>query len=125
MIYLIAVSGVMIELHYCGQELASWQLFAENDGCNSDACSDEPSDDGCCKDELVVAKVNDDQNVAQQLVLKVLAIDYLAQLPQGLLLPERIQGNNTVTVAYSSNAPPGLWQDIPLYKLNSNYIYYG
>lgn len=126
MIYLIAVSGVMIELHYCGQELESWELFAKNDGCEDDACGDESTEnDGCCKDELVIAKVNHEQNVVSQLVLKLLQSDYDALLPQYMALPHSAATNDVSQLVYSPNAPPGLWQNIPLYKLNSNFTYYG
>jgi hypothetical protein len=34
--------------------------------------------------------------------------------------------NNQITAtSYQSNAPPGLWESIPLYRLHSSFIYYG
>lgn len=126
MIYLIAVSGVMIELHYCGQELESWQLFTKNDGCEDDACGDESSEnDGCCKDELVVAKVNQEQEVASQLVLKLLNSSYDATLPEFVIVLQGESKEAASQLIHSANAPPGLWQNIPLYKLHSNFTYYG
>lgn len=116
----------MIELHYCGQELESWELFAKNDGCADDACGDESSEnDGCCKDELVVAKVNQEQDVASQLILKLLNSDQTAILPYYTLRVASEPQCNASLLEYSPNAPPGRWQNIPLYKLNSNFNYYG
>lgn len=125
-VYIIAVSGVMIQLHYCGQELESWNLFAENDGCMDGACSDDnKANDGCCKDEVVIAKVNQEQNIAHQLVLKFMTADYTPALPS-FMLPQAVTLHiQQATVSYSSNAPPGLWQNIPLYKLHTHYTYYG
>lgn len=117
----------MIQLHYCGQELESWNLFADNDGCMDDNCGDESTEnDDCCKDELVVAKVNNEQNVAQQLVFKFIAADYNAIFPnhQFFQLASEVAAQQH-TSTNTANAPPGLWQNIPLYKLNSNFTYYG
>lgn len=114
----------MIQLHYCGQQLESWNVFADNEGCPEDSCTDE-ADDGCCTDEVVVAKVTNDQNTVPQLILKfvdVLSDADLSYYPQLLQsIPQGI-GNH---VDYSPNAPPGRWQNIPLYKLHTSLTYYG
>jgi hypothetical protein len=124
-VYLTAVSGVLIQLHYCGQELESWTLYSDGEGCEGDACGDETmGEDGCCKDEVVVAKVMDDQNTVTQQFLKF--IDIPADLPEyHNECIECIGQYNAGTLQYSPNAPPGLWQNIPLYKLNSSLTYYG
>lgn len=115
----------MIQLHYCGQQLESWNVFAQNDGCEDDSCSDEAEDDGCCKDEVVVAKVTNDQNTVPQQVLKFVDVLSGADLPQYPKLIQPIQQGIGNHVDYNPNAPPGRWQNIPLYKLHSNFTYYG
>lgn len=126
-VYLTAVSGVMIQLHYCGQELESWTLYSDGEGCADDACDDEQetqTEDGCCKDEVVVAKVMDDQNTVSQQFFKF--IDIPADLPQHhTVCIECVDLYRAGSLQYSPNAPPGLWQNIPLYKLNSSLTYYG
>lgn len=125
-IYIIAVSGVMMELHYCGQELASMSLFSENDGCADDGCGDESTEnDGCCKDEVVVAKVVNDQNIATQQLLKFIDAGYDANKPEFTLVLSNVLVEKAGVLPYSSNAPPGFWQNIPLYKLYTNFTYYG
>lgn len=115
----------MVQLHYCGQELESWNIYAENDGCADDGCGDESTEnDDCCKDEVLVAKVTNDQNTVSQLVLKF--IDGQVALPvYHSYCIECIDVYNAASLQYSPNAPPGIWQGIPLYKLHSNFTYYG
>ena len=125
-IYLVAVSGIMINLHYCGQQLESWNLFADKAGCAEDSCGDESEEnDDCCKDEVVVAKMSQEQNTVSQLVLKFITTQYTPLLPQYYCsLPEAVAPEHGIVSNYA-NAPPGLWQQIPLYKLHSNFTYYG
>ncbi len=116
----------MINLHYCGSVIESWSLYTDDAGCDGDACGDESEEnDGCCKDEVVIVKVNEDQQTASQLVLKFTELS-------GTALPVYFTYNfainkrlNTKALIGSPNAPPGLWEDIPLYKLHSSYTYYG
>jgi len=124
-LYIIAISGVMIQLHYCGQELESWQMFAENAGCADDGCGDESTEnDGCCKDEVVIAKINQDQNTASQLVLKLMAVQAISPVYHDFHI-ENISAAKAGILTHSPNAPPGRWQGIPLYKLHSSFTYYG
>lgn len=125
-IYLLAVSGVMINMHYCGDELESWQVYAEGDGCADDNCTDVPEEeDGCCKDEVVAAKVNIDQNIVDFFKLKLSSIEWLA--PLQIFDFSENTGVHVVAkyVHCMPNAPPGLWQNIPLFKLHSSLTYYG
>ena len=126
-IYLLAVSGIMITAHYCGQELESWNVYVESDGCAGDDCSDVPEEeDGCCKDEVITAKVSEDQNIVTAFKLKLADNSFAAILPQYFSVPDA----PAISVAFAANAhmpnaPPGLWQQIPLYKLHSSFTYYG
>ena len=100
-------------------------MFTNSDGCNDDKCTDEADDDGCCKNEVVIAKLANDQNSAQQIVVKLTPVIQSAVLHDYPELPQPVLYGETGHVAYTPNAPPGLWQDIPLYKLHSNLTYYG
>ena len=115
-IYLLAVSGIMITAHYCGQELESWNVYVESDGCAGDDC----------KDEVITAKVSEDQNIVTAFKLKLADNSFAAILPQYFSVPDA----PAISVAFAANAhmpnaPPGLWQQIPLYKLHSSFTYYG
>lgn len=123
---MIAASGVMIQLHYCGQELDSWNLFASNiEGCDGDDCDDVSEDSDCCKDEVITAKISQDQHSAPTLEYDFVITD--AVLPLQHYPPYTIAFTHTKVkgLLYSANAPPGLWQNIPLYKLNTNFTFYG
>jgi len=127
-IYLLAVSGIMITAHYCGQQMESVSIFAQKStGCAEGECGDESEkNDGCCNDKVVAAKVTTAQNTVNSYKVKV--VDQLIALAvPGTLF---IAHNNTAfvsssIVAHHCNAPPGLWQQIPLYRLQSRFTYYG
>lgn len=115
----------MIQLHYCGQQLESWTVLDNKAGCADDDCGDEQSEnDGCCKDEVVVAKVVDEQNAVSQLVLKLIHVPVVLPAQQYFCI-DCVELSQVAEFSYDSNAPPGRWQDIPLYKLNSSFTYYG
>lgn len=126
-IYLLAVSGIMVTAHYCGQEMESWSLFADSSKCVDGDCDDEPEqNDGCCKDKTVTAKVTNDQDAVSGFKLKTQTASD-AILSSGIHFAS--QNDNSIAaaevIAYKANAPPGLWQEIPLYKLLSSFTYYG
>lgn len=126
LIYLFAVSGIMISIHYCGQEMESWSLFSAKQGCEDGACGDESDKpDDCCKDEVVTAKVSHDQNIAAAFKLKLQDVSAWAILPQYPAFAGNSFTIQAVSHAYMPNAPPGLWQQIPLYRLHSSFTYYG
>lgn len=116
----------MINLHYCGQTLESWNLYSDSGCGGDDACGDESEEnDDCCKDEVVVVKVNQDQETTSQLSFK---ISQLAAVPMPAYISYDVHAallKNTESLTNNPNAPPGLWEGIPLYKLHSNYTYYG
>ena len=55
--YLTSVSGMSLNLHWCGGKLASIDLF-ETDGHNC-PCGTKGMKSGCCKDKVLVLKMND------------------------------------------------------------------
>ena len=126
-LYLLAMSGVMVHAHYCGDTLESWSVYLQGDGCEEDGCSDEPQEeDGCCKDKVVASKVTQDQNHVDAYKLKTSLAELNAILPGrvGDVIEAPIVCQATI-VTNQSNAPPGLWEGIPLYKLHSSFTYYG
>ena len=126
-IYLLAMSGVMIHAHYCSGNLESWNVYQKSSGCEDEICDDESEDaDGCCKDKLVVSKVVEDQNHTDAFKLKV--SDIFFETPgQNYFSSSAVMltSSQQNSISYQPNAPPGLWENIPLYKLHSGFIYYG
>jgi hypothetical protein len=125
-IYLFAASGVMIYAHYCGKELSSWNVYTQNEGCADKDCGDKSGKpDDCCKDKLIVAKIANEQNAVPFFNLKTsfgewvpLTIPYAHEDVLAKSVSVKITGNY-------ANAPPGRWQQIPLFKLHSSFTYYG
>jgi hypothetical protein len=56
-LYLICVSGVQINAHYCGGKLKEISFFQinEKEGC----CGKKMKSKNCCKDKITVLKIND------------------------------------------------------------------
>ena len=127
-IYLVAVSGIMIHLHYCGQTLESWTVYDKTDGCAEGECGDETEQsDDCCTDEVITAKIAQDQHHISALKLKLAtAMDADAVLvPDYSIARDVIIRESNPGTLHKANAPPGLWQNTPLYKLHSSFTYYG
>lgn len=133
-LYLVAVSGMMVQLHFCGSKLSSWKVNEPKASC---CCGDNETQrdpgvaslsakaDDCCQDKTITLKIAQDQNTASHIQLQLQSLQWAA-VPQVVFthlitdVPAR-----PVTQAYQANAPPGRWQDIPLYKLHSRFMYYG
>lgn len=126
-LYLVAVSGVKIHLHYCGSKLESWGLYDGHAGCNDGVCKDDGSDkeDGCCKDEIVLAKIGHEQNFVQYFTWNVNHVDIGIAILYSLVQVPLREVSKVSLLIHGPNAPPGLWQNTPLYKLHSSLVYYG
>lgn len=126
-IYLLAVSGIMVTVHYCGQEMESLSFFSKSDQCDENECNDEPGkSDGCCQDKTVAAKVTNDQNAVNSFKLKLQTAEAGIILASNqYIIQNDARSGSAVVLSYTANAPPGLWQSIPLFKLYSSFTYYG
>ncbi len=126
-LYLLAVSGVMVHAHYCGDNLESWNVYLKGAGCEGGDCSDEEDQsDSCCENKVVVSKISQDQQHTDQVKIKApLSFTDLAILPHYAHQQEIRFTSLPLCRESRSNAPPGLWEDIPLYKLHSCFTYYG
>lgn len=129
-LYLVAVSGTMVQLHFCGNELSSWKVNEQKASC---CCGDDAapvngkaslSEDNCCSDKVITLKIAQDQNAAQGILLQFATLQSATVPGYTIALPVEIPVAHGQP-AYRANAPPGLWQDIPLYKLHSRFTYYG
>lgn len=120
LMYAVAISGATIHAHYCGKTLVSVSMEINGDPCN-DACGKKPMK--CCKDKVVMLKVSNEQKTVNAFKVKAqvpLAVSIIYPTPVSTLLINT--GHSSV---YLSNAPPGRWQQIPLYQLHSSLVYYG
>lgn len=129
-LYVTAISGMMIQLHFCGNKLLSWKV---NDASTSSCCSSSETDgvkpakagNDCCKDKTITFKIKQDQNRTGQLQMQ-LGVLQSAPIAAYWWVQQDFELSQTdVHNAYQANAPPGLWQNIPLYKLHARFTYYG
>jgi hypothetical protein len=63
--YLALSCGVVVNFHYCMNRLASTGLFASQANVCSKCGMHTKKSSGCCRDEVKVVKVQDDQQKAQ------------------------------------------------------------
>src|SRR5437899_9274210 len=125
-LYMIAMIGIMVRAHYCGQQLVSWNIYLKANDCGD--CGDDlgkPNATKCCKDKIVIAKVTHEQaSISQKLQLHATSYVLLSD-PLIHLEPRGAHFVGAVSPVHRANAPPGRWQQIPLYKLHSSLTYYG
>ena len=119
--YALAISGLTIHTHYCGKRLIAVNFSLQNDDPCNKGCNKKPMK--CCKDKVVTLKVNTEQkNVAAFKVKTPVLLTTVVLYPSATNI-------SLISSEYAfnhfSNAPPGLWQQIPLYKLFSSLAYYG
>ena len=133
-LYLISISGTMVQLHFCNQKVSSWAIntvTAEDDCCETteiESCHTENvfkyEDQSCCSDQTVIVKTIADQISPPN--FKAVFFATPAIVPTRILIPEfELPHNLSANVVFNANAPPGLWQQIPLFKLHKRFTYYG
>lgn len=125
-LYLLAVTGIVVNAHYCGKNLVSWNVFLKANPCGG--CDDDQGkvvSHKCCKDKQVNAKVTHDQNSVSINLQLDAAIHLPADQPQIVFGEMDVPATSEIAFTHRANAPPGLWQNIPLYKLHSRFTYYG
>lgn len=124
-VYILAMSGVVVSTHYCGSKLVSWNVYLKAALCGG--CDKEGKKPmKCCKDKVLMAKVQHDQNNSSQIQFKAQPPLFTpALLPQFHNYSVALPPVSVAAIIYQPNAPPGNWQHIPLYKLHSRLTYYG
>lgn len=129
-LYLTAVSGAMIQIHYCGSKVASWNI---NESAQSCCCESgdhnkpvnsvvEKKD--CCSNKTITLKIAEAQSNASKAAGLLLDLA-IADAAPVITFPEfDFYAPVAQRTGYRGNAPPGRWQNIPLYKLHSSFTYY-
>ena len=108
--YLVIVSGVTFNLHYCGGKFKHIAFFNNNDtdGC----CGSKKKSKGCCKDKTTVIKVEDSHQSIKLAQLNEPTIHFIAILSSQLLF--NLLDCNLIKSTSNYHAPPVLF-DNPLY----------
>ena len=113
MSYLAFSSGVIINFHYCMNKLASTKLFAsETKECGKCGMHIDESH-GCCRDEVQIIKMDDDQKLTVVSSFDLPALDALVQKPSAFIVTSFY--NVSVSKHFLNHSPPLLSaQDICL-----------
>lgn len=135
LIYFMAITGAIINLHYCGGRLSSLEMSKGTTCCCKAAGEGNAGNafthyafqtkDDCCSNTVIAIKIT-----SQQLHTS----DYQVAADPGIvtaIIPyahfEFINAHNITDRLLTANpvhAPPGLWQGMPLYKLHQSFILY-
>ncbi|MGN6566987.1 MAG: HYC_CC_PP family protein [Flavipsychrobacter sp.] len=121
-LYLFAMTGSSIRTHYCGRHLMSWNFNGHGKDCGK--CERETKKKKCCNDKVIAAKVSQEQQHANAFLLNISAHFAVAGNTWAPKMVTSISSPLQHKLP-EANAPPGLWQQIPLYKLHARFTYYG
>lgn len=126
-LYTLAVSGVMVQMHFCGSDLESWNVTAANNACcceNTDAPVQRAEDrDDCCTDKTLIVKTVQDQYLGNGIQLLFGDLQPV-HTPANITFDWELPAAGQQFTSYRSKAPPGLWQNIPLFLLHQHIIVY-
>jgi hypothetical protein len=106
--------GIIVNLHYCMGRVQSFEFYGvEKKVC--DVCGMSlKNTHGCCKEEVKVLKIQDDQNRAQ-LSYSIKSIDVPMIVPSGFIVASI---NNTDGIAYFDDHSPPLLTEQDIYLHN-------
>ena|ERR1700733_3424136 len=122
-LYMLSATGATVHIHYCMGKLMSASFIDKDEDRCEKCCAKKSSKKGCCKDESKTFKTNDHQLVKASFDFSHQPVA-IPSLPSYFSLTDRICTTCT-NITAKANAPPGIWEHIPLYKLHTSFIYYG
>lgn len=79
--YIAVTSGLVLNHHYCMDRLASTQLFGTSNKVCGDCGMHTEESNGCCRDEVKVLKLVQDQNKIPIVTYELPSLDQLAIQP--------------------------------------------
>lgn len=132
-IYAVAISGMIVQWHYCSGDLESWQIDIENNS-KSCCCVDDVADvhaadaaDDCCSNTEVALAIEKDYSPFAYSFFDKQSLTFNAVLPTAYvynLLDGVLQYHVALDAAISYNAPPIIGYDVPIYKQLSQFLLY-
>ncbi|MCZ2247368.1 MAG: hypothetical protein LC111_01235 [Bacteroidia bacterium] len=134
-VYNLSLSGSVLQLHYCSDNLESVSLSNNEQSCccsseDQDECmSDMPADnnsDNCCNNVEISLKTTLDNYINSNIVQiqkQLPVIFHLTAEHNFLFSAQQPEIQKTFFV---DKAPPnGNWQNQPLYRIYGKIVYYG
>lgn len=102
--YLAVTTGVVINFHYCMDRLASTKLFEKKTKkCGKCGMHTEKSN-GCCRDELKIVKMDDDQTATIDFSYSLPSIEALSYETSAFIIASFY--NAPLTKHYQNHSPP-------------------
>lgn len=102
--YLAVTAGVVINFHYCMDRLASAKLFEKKaNKCGKCGMHTENSN-GCCRDEVKIVKMEEDQQVTVEFSYSLPSIEALTHETSEFIITSFY--NVPVTRHYQNHSPP-------------------
>ncbi len=83
--YFVVTTGVVINSHYCMNSLVSVHFFDTSTDVCGNCGMDIHESNGCCKDEVKVLKVEQDQNKVAVTALDLPAIEPIQTIPSAFI----------------------------------------
>jgi hypothetical protein len=102
--YLFVTCGITMNSHYCMNRLASVHLFETKAQRCGQCGMDIHKSEGCCRDEVTVVKLDQDQNKIPVVTYELPALDIIAVIPS-VFISTAFQ-NIDVTRHFSNHSPP-------------------
>lgn len=102
--YLAVSTGVIINYHYCMNRLASKAFYAPKaKKCGKCGMSMHKSK-GCCRDEVKIIKMDDDQKVTAAITFELPALDEQVVVPSEFIVTSFYNGSEKRH--YQNHSPP-------------------
>lgn len=114
--YLAATCGIIMNFHYCMNRLASVHLFETEAKLCARCGMETHQSKGCCKDEVKIAKLQQDQNKIPIVVYDIPAIEQLITVPSEFIVASFI---NTAEQRHFHNHSPPLLSEQDTYLRNN------
>ncbi|MGE0088013.1 MAG: hypothetical protein AB7S50_00895 [Bacteroidales bacterium] len=116
--YVLVSLGITINLHYCGGQFESFNLFGETKSC---CCGGKTMNKSCCENQVLHYEISDEQRISQDIrILTIPSIDlYLEPIIDNSLLDNEIELDSQ---RIEINSSPSYKN--PFWILNCSLIYY-
>jgi hypothetical protein len=118
-LYLGTSMGATIQLHFCMNKFAGWEIWHTNNSKCSKCGMEKKGHGGCCKDEFKQIKNTNDQKVSETFIPTARLLPVVARIN----FPDYTIYRPTVfsTEFPNSNAPPGIGST-PVHIINCVFL---
>lgn len=136
-LYSLAVSGIIVQLHFCDNKLNEIAFDGSTTKCCCDVKSNNDqnsksanqySSDDCCSDKTIALSLDQNDQITQSNWIQLTQIQIIndTKINNYLIESYNLFTSQFAINNYAANAPPnGNWQHIPYYILLNRITYYG